>query len=187
MGRAAPARPINLVVPVRTTKWHLAGCEREWGPESSTLDRKGFGPDSVNECIELVSKHKRCTNLQIGRGAAILATADEGPRATPNGAEDHNDPSTIAGDYRTYLWKIDLTAAYRQVLIRILCLWMCHTSWDGNVYLDRRMQFGDKSAVEGFQSITNLILCAAQAAIDGNMAHGAARRRATRRPPVAIC
>jgi len=36
------------------------------------------------------------------------------------------------------------------------------------------MQFGDKSAVEGFQSITNLILCAAQAAIDGNMALRAA-------------
>ena len=36
------------------------------------------------------------------------------------------------------------------------------------------MQFGDKSAVEGFQSITNLILCAAQAAIDGNLALRAA-------------
>ena len=55
-----------------------------------------------------------------------------------------------------------------------MCLWMCHASWDGNVYLDRRMQFGDKSAVEGFQSITNLILCAAQAAIDGNLALRAA-------------
>ena len=32
------------------------------------------------------------------------------------------------------------------------------------------MQFGDKSAVEGFQSITNLLLRAAQAAIDGNAA-----------------
>ena len=32
------------------------------------------------------------------------------------------------------------------------------------------MQFGDKSAVEGFQSITNLLLRAAQAAIDGDAA-----------------
>ena len=32
------------------------------------------------------------------------------------------------------------------------------------------MQFGDKSAVEGFQSITNLILTAVQQAIDGNQA-----------------
>ena len=32
------------------------------------------------------------------------------------------------------------------------------------------MQFGDKPAVVGFQSITNLILCAAQAAVDGNEA-----------------
>ena len=36
-------------------------------------------------------------------------------------------------------------------------------------FLDRRMQFGDKSAVEGFQSITNLILVAAQDAIDGDL------------------
>ena len=150
------------------------GVKENGEPKVRRATDKGHGPDSVNECIELLSKLKLCTNLQIGRGAAILTTADEGPRATPNDDEDPNDPSTIADDYRTYLWKIDLTAAYRQVLIHILCLWMCHTSWDGNVYLDRRMQFGDKSAVEGFQSITNLILCAAQAAIDGNMALRAA-------------
>ena len=71
----------------------------------------------MNECIELASKLKLlCTNLQIGgRGAAILATADEGPRATPNDDEDPNDLSSVADDTRTYLWKIDLTAAYRQV------------------------------------------------------------------------
>ena len=150
------------------------GLKENGEPKVRRATDKGDGPDSVNECIELVSKLKLCTNLQIGRGAAILATADEGPRATPNDDENPDDPSTIADDWRTYLWKIDLTAAYRQVLIHILCLWMCHTSWDGNVYLDRRMQFGDKSAVEGFQSITNLILCAVQAAIDGNLALRAA-------------
>ena len=150
------------------------GLKENGDPKVRRATDKGHGPDSVNECIELASKLKLCTNLQIGRGAAILTTADEGPRATPNDDEDPNDPSTVADDHRTYLWKIDLTAAYRQVLIHILCLWMCHTSWDGNVYLDRRMQFGDKSAVEGFQSITNLLLCAAQAAIDGDVAMRAA-------------
>ena len=54
--------------------------------------------------------------------------------------------------------------------INLLFLWMCHTPWDGQVYLDRRMQFGDKSTVEGFQSVTNLLLRAAQAVIDGDAA-----------------
>ena len=131
---------------------------------------KGFGEDSVNECIELVAKLKLCTNLQIGKAAAIIATADAGERTAPNADEDPDDPATIADDCRTYLWKIDLTAAYRQITIHQLYLWMCHTSWNGEVYLDRRMQFGDKSAVEGFQSVTNLILTAVQQAIDGNQA-----------------
>ena len=131
---------------------------------------KGFGEDSVNECIELVAKLKLCTNLQIGKAAAVIATADAGERTAPNADEDPDDPATIADDCRTYLWKIDLTAAYRQITIHQLYLWMCHTSWNGDVYLDRRMQFGDKSAVEGFQSITNLILTAVQQAIDGNQA-----------------
>ena len=48
---------------------------------------------------------------------------------------------------------------------------MCHTSWGGDVFLDRRMQFGDKSAVEGlFQFTANLILVSAQDAIDGDPA-----------------
>ena len=144
------------------------GVKDDGTPKVRRSTDKGFGPDSVNECIELMSKLKLCTNLQIGRGAAILTTASSGPRATPNQHEDRDDPSTVADDERVYLWKIDLTAAYRQVTIHVLYLWMCHTSWKGDVFLDRRMQFGDKSAVEGFQSITNLLLCAAQAAIDGN-------------------
>ena len=40
----------------------------------------------------------------------------------------------------------------------------------GDVFLDRRMQFDDKSAVEGFQSITNLIIVSAQDATDGDPA-----------------
>ena len=102
------------------------GLKENGDPKVRRATDKGHGPDSVNECIELVSKLKLCTNLQIGRGAAIITTADEGPRATPNDDEDPNDPSTIADDHRTYLWKIDLTAAYRQVLIHILCLSLIH-------------------------------------------------------------
>ena len=145
------------------------GFKEDSSPKVRRSTDKGHGPDSVNECIELVTKLKLCTNLQIGRAAAIISTADEGPRAQPNDNEDPEDPSTIADDNRTYLWKIDLTAAYRQITIHVLYLWMCHTSWGGD-FLDRRMQFGDKSAVEGFQSITNLILVAAQDAIDGDLA-----------------
>ena len=146
------------------------GVKEDGSPKVRRSTDKGHGPDSVNECIELVTKLKLCTNLQIGRAAAIISIADEGPRAQPNDNEDPDDPSTVADDNRTYLWKIDLTAAYRQITIHILYLWMCHTSWGGDVFLDRRMQFGDKSAVEGFQSITNLILVAAQDAIDGDLA-----------------
>ena len=72
------------------------GLKENGDPKVRRATDKGHGPDSVNECIELVSKLKLCTNLQIGRGAAILATADEGPRATPNDDEDPNDPSTVA-------------------------------------------------------------------------------------------
>ena len=124
----------------------------------------------MNECIGLVTKLKLCTNLQIARAAAIKSTASEGPRAQPNDVEDPDDPSTIADDCRTYLWKIDLTAAYRQITLHISYLWMCHTSWGGEVFLDRRTRFSDKSAVEGFQSITNLIIVSAQDAIDGDPA-----------------
>ena len=95
---------------------------------------KGFGEDSVNECIELIAKLKLCTNLQIGKAAAVIATADAGERTAPNADEDPDDPATIADDRRTYLWKIDLTAAYRQITIHQLYLWMCHTSWNGDVY-----------------------------------------------------
>ena len=144
------------------------GANDYGSPKVRRSTDKGHGLDFVNERIELVTKLKLCTNLQIGRSAAIKSTADEGSRAQPNDDEDPDDPSTIADDCRTYLWKIDLTAAYRQITIHILYLWMCHTSWGGDVFLDRRMQFGDKSAVEGFQSITNLILVSAQDAIDGN-------------------
>ena len=87
------------------------GAKENGDPKARRSTEKGFGPDSVNECIELVSKHKRCTNLQIGRGAAILATADEDPRATPNSDEDYNDPSTIADDYRTQCAKRPLCLA----------------------------------------------------------------------------
>ena len=80
------------------------GLKDDGTPKVRRATDKGHGSDSVNQCTELVSKPKLCTNLQIGRGTAILATADEGPRATPNDDdEDPNDPSTVADDTRTYV------------------------------------------------------------------------------------
>ena len=102
----------------------------------------GFGEDSVNECIELIAKLKLCTNLQIGKAAAVIATADAGERTAPNADEDPDDPATIAGDCRTYLWKSDLTAAYRQITIHQLYLWMCHA-----YAVERRRLSGSADAV----------------------------------------
>ena len=166
-----PTLPRGLFDASSRTAWPKAqGAKDDGTTKVRRSTDKGFGEDSVNECIELITKLKLCTNLQIGKTAAVIATADAGERTAPNADEDPDDPATIADDCRTYLWKIDLTAAYRQITIHQLYLWMCHTSWNGDVYLDRRMQFGDKSAVEGVQSITNLILTAVQQAIDGNQA-----------------
>ena len=89
------------------------GVKDDGSPKVRRPTDKGHGPDSVSECIELVTKPKLCTNLQTGRAAAVISTADEGPRAQPNNDEDPDDPPTIADDCRTYLWKIDLTATYR--------------------------------------------------------------------------
>ena len=58
------------------------GAKESGEPKIRRSADKGHGADSVHECIELVSKLKLCTNLKIGRVAAILATADEGPHTT---------------------------------------------------------------------------------------------------------
>ena len=91
-----------------------------------------------------------------------------GPCAIPNADENPEDPATIADDDRTYLFKLDLTAAYRQVMVYMMCLYMCHTMWWDKVNLDRRGRFGDASMVEGFQAITMLVLAASRAAIRGH-------------------
>ena len=162
------------------------GLKENGDPKVRRATDKGHGPDSVNECIELVSKLKLCTNLQIGRGAAILTTADEGPRATPNDDEDPDDPSTdrrrlphvsmedrsdggVSSGSHSHLVSVDVS--YFVGRATYISIAECSSA------TSRRSK--------GFQSITNLILCAAQAAIDGNA--GAARRRAARRPPVAVC
>ena len=49
------------------------GVRENGEPKVRRATDKGHGPDSVNECIELLSKLKLCTNLQIDRGAAILS------------------------------------------------------------------------------------------------------------------
>ena len=45
------------------------GLKEDGSPKVRRSTDKGHGPDSVNECIELVTKLKLCTNLQIGRAA----------------------------------------------------------------------------------------------------------------------
>ena len=46
------------------------GLKDDSTPKVRRAADKGHGSDSVNQCIELVSKLKFCTNLQIGKGAA---------------------------------------------------------------------------------------------------------------------
>ena len=65
------------------------GLKENGDPKVRRATDKGHGPDSVNECIELVSKLKLCTNLQIGRGAAILS---DGRRRSPGDAERRRGP-----------------------------------------------------------------------------------------------
>ena len=91
-----------------------------------------------------------------------------GPCANPIADENPEDPATVADDDRTYLFKLDLTAAYCQVMVNLMCLYMCHTMWRDKINLDRRGQFGDASMVEGFQAITMLVLAAGRAAIRGH-------------------
>ena len=55
------------------------GLKDDGTPKVRRATDKAYGSDSVNQYIELLSKLKLCTNLQTGRGAAILATADEAP------------------------------------------------------------------------------------------------------------
>ena len=47
------------------------GVKENSDPKIRRSTDKERGPDSANECIELVSKLKLYTNLKIGRGAAI--------------------------------------------------------------------------------------------------------------------
>ena len=122
----------------------------------------------TNDAIAQLPTVTLCTNIAIGRAGAIMEAGCSGPCATPLANEDPEDPETVADDDRTYLFKLDLTAAYRQVMVHLMYLYMCHTMWADKVNLDRRGQFGDASMVEGFQAITMLILAAGRAAIRGH-------------------
>ena len=122
----------------------------------------------TNDAIAQLPAVSLCTNIAIGKAGAIMEAGCSGPCAIPNADENPEDPATIADDDRTYLFKLDLTAAYRQVMVYLMCLYMCHTMWRDKINLDRRGQFGDASMVEGFQAITMLVLAAGRAAIRGH-------------------
>ena len=71
------------------------------------------------------------TNRQHARSCAILLQAESGLPATPRAGESRDDPTTIEDDDLVYQWKIDLTAAYRQLIVATPCLWMCMKFWNG--------------------------------------------------------
>ena len=61
-------------------------------------------------------------------------------------------------DDKPHSWKVDLTAAYRQLHIHPSDIWKRAKSWCGKCYLDVRGQFGDASQVKSFQDITDMIV-----------------------------
>ena len=122
----------------------------------------------TNDAIAQLPSVSLCTNIAIGKAGAIMEAGCSGPCANPIADENPEDLATVADDDRTYLFKLDLTAAYRQVMVHLSYLYMCHTMWGDKINLDRRGQFGDASMVEGFQAITMLVLAAGRAAIRGH-------------------
>jgi hypothetical protein len=122
----------------------------------------------TNDAIAQLLSATLCTNIAIGRAGAIMEAGASGACAIPFADKDPEDPATIADDDRTYLFKLDLTAAYRQVLVHLMFLYMCHTMWGTRINLDRMGQFGDASMVEGLRAITMLVLAAGRAAIQGH-------------------
>ena len=110
---------------------------------------------SVNEGINLekLGITKFCRVLDLSRAVAILLTAQ---------------PVSASDDDTVYLWKIDLTAAYRQIHIDHDAVWNRGKSWCGKFYLDVRAQFGDASQVKSFQDISDMIVGVTRMAIAGN-------------------
>ena len=146
----------------------LSQLKVEWKHRQTT--DKGHGPLSVNEGIDLSAiPLSLCTNRDFARDAAILQQAEEGEPALPADGEDKERLASIADDLLLYLWKLDLTAAYRQLLVSVHTLWMCVKYWDGHFYLDLRCQFGDASMVEAFQGVTKAVIWFAERCIDGDV------------------
>ena len=92
----------------------------------------------TNDAIAQLPSVTLCTNIAIGRTGAITEAGCSGPCAIPLADEDPEDPATIADDDRTYLFKLDLTAAYRQVMVHLMFLYMCRTMWSDRINLARQ-------------------------------------------------
>ena len=126
---------------------------------------------SMNDGIDLaaIGELKFCTVRQLARAAAILRQAEDEGRPVPT-FSDTTDPLSdeFADSPHAFLFKIDLTAAYRQLHIHPTDLWKRVKSWDAQLYLDVRGQFGDASQVEGFQAITNFVIWLINRIVDGD-------------------
>ena len=119
---------------------------------------------SVNDGIDLADfgavEFGRVSDLS--KAVAILMTMEPAP-PTADGASSDGD-----GSRRVFMWKVDLTAAYRQLHVHPSCIWNRGKAWLGQVYLDVRAQFGDASQVKSFQDITDMVVGVARLATAGD-------------------
>ena len=114
---------------------------------------------SVNDGIDLeqLGVVKFGTVLDFAKAMAIVNTLD--------GDADDERP-----ELRAFAWKVDLTAAYRQLHVHPSCVWNRAKAWLGKCYIDVRAQFGDAGQVKAFQDITDLIVTVARSATRGDAA-----------------
>ena len=118
---------------------------------------------AVNDGIDLESfgAVKFGKVADYSKAVAILMTMEPTPRG--EGASASGDD-----DQQVFLWKVDLTAAYRQLHVHPSCIWNRGKAWLGKVYLDVRAQFGDASQVKSFQDITDMVVGVARLATAGD-------------------
>ena len=127
--------------------------------------KPGMTPvSSVNDGIDLdaLGVVKFGKVVDFAKAIAVLNTLD---------GDDAGDARL---DQRAFAWKVDLTAAYRQLHVHPSCVWNRAKSWLGKVYIDVRAQFGDAGQVKAFQDITDLIVSIARMATAGSAAARAA-------------
>ena len=120
------------------------------------------GVVSVNSGIDLAALGvaRFAKVLDFTKAVAILQQAE------PDGEASNSDDD----DSHVYEWKVDLTAAYRQIHVHWSSCWNRAKSWLGKAYLDVRCQFGDAAMVKAFQDVTDMVVFIARAACRGDAA-----------------